>query len=97
MLVHSPTEDGAGANVLRLKDDTLSIGEVRPVVEGQPLNDREVVRLKPRDGAPSVCDVETVYAPPPRVGGPPKVATRQFREGWDAVFGRGEPGPNEAN
>lgn len=94
VLLHSPTDDGQGARVLRVREDSLSVGEVRPVAEGQPLNDREVVRLKPRDGAPRVCDVETLYAPSPppeqpkREGhGPAKVATKQFREGWDAIFG----------
>jgi hypothetical protein len=90
VLLHSPTDDGQGARVLRVRDDSLSVGEVRPVVEGQPLNDREVVRLKPREGAPRVCDVETLYEPPApkREGhGPAKVATKQFREGWEAIFG----------
>jgi hypothetical protein len=100
MLLHSPTDDGAGARVVRLKDDTLSVGEVRPVVEGQPINERELVRLKPREGAPQLCDVETLYEPAPtpaRAGGPPKVATRKFREGWEAVFGPREVAPEDVN
>jgi hypothetical protein len=107
MLLHSPTDDGAGARVLRLKNDTLSVGEVRPVVEGQPINEREVVRLKPREGAPQLCDVETLYEPAalekpaePAVrahGGPPKVATRTFREGWEAVFGPRGVAPEDVN
>lgn len=98
VLLHSPTDDGQGARVLRVRDDSLSVGEVRPVVEGQPLNDREIVRLKPREGAPRVCDVESVYAPPAREGhGPPKVATSKFRDGWDAIFGEHPKAGDELN
>jgi hypothetical protein len=96
MLLHSPTDDGEGARVLRVKDDSLSVGEVRPVREGEPMNARELVRLRPRDGTPRVCDVETLYEPP-RKSGPPKVATRRFREGWDAIFGTREPATDEPN
>ena len=60
-VVHGPTEDGAGSRVLRLRDGKLSAGELRPVAEGQPINGKELVRLRPRDGLPMVCDVEVLY------------------------------------
>ncbi len=97
VLLHSPTEDGEGARVLRLKEETLSVAEVRPLVEGQPVNDREVVRLRPREGAPRVYDVETLYEPPRRAVGPAKVSTRQFREGWEAIFGAERGDEREPN
>ena len=97
VLVHSPTDDGEGARVLRLKQDELSVAEVRPVVEGQPVNDREVVRLRPREGTPRVYDVETLYEPPRRAAGPAKVSSRQFRDGWEAIFGAARGDEREPN
>ena len=52
-LLHGPTEDGEGARVLRLKDGELYAGEVRPVREGQPVNEHELVRLRPIEGRPA--------------------------------------------
>ena len=60
-VVHGPTEDGAGSRILRLKDGKLSAGELRPVADGQPINGKELVRLRPREGLPMVCDVEVLY------------------------------------
>src|SRR6476659_3701607 len=56
-ILHGPTEDGEGARVLRLKQGTLYAGEVRPVREGQSIEQHELVRLKPlREDSP-VCEV----------------------------------------
>lgn len=97
--VQGPTEDGKGACVLRLKDGELSAGEIRPAREGEPIADRELVRLTPlREGTP-VCEVEVLHPPSsrkPPVGpteagkpsnGPARVSTPSYRKNWSAVFG----------
>jgi hypothetical protein len=95
--LQGPTEDGKGARVLRLRDGELSAGEIRPAREGEPLADRELVRLTPlQEGAP-VCEVEVLHAPAsrapaeadgkPAAPGPARVSTESYRKNWSAVFG----------
>lgn len=89
-LLHGPTEDGEGARVLRLKDGELYAGEVRPVRQGQPVNEQELVRLKPIEGRPALCEVEVLHQPKddkPKSPGPARVATESYRRNWNAVFG----------
>src|SRR5262245_45208450 len=90
-LLHGPTEDGEGARLLRFKGGELYAGEVRPVREGQPLTDQEVVRLKPMPGQLPLCEVEVVHegkSPDrPKGTGPAQVATESYRRNWSAVFG----------
>ena len=100
-LLYAPTEDGKGARVIRARDGTLETGEVRPVQDGQPLNQGQLVRLSPRPGAPCVCDVDVVYqagaderpADPPSSeasrGRPAQVANDDYRASWDRIFGAG--------
>ncbi len=88
VLVHAPTEDGKGLQVLRKRGDTLSAGEVRPVEEGKPLTG-ELVRLKPREEMPALCDVEVLYGPDGAESkGPAQVATDEYRAGWAAIWGK---------
>ena len=100
VLLGPPTGDGEGVHVLRAREDRIEAGEVRPMKDGAPIHG-EVVKLTPREGAPGVCDVEVSYAPPAvaaarasaqgaptRGKGPPKVATDDYREGWDEIFGK---------
>jgi hypothetical protein len=62
-LLYAPTDDGKGARVLRARDGLLEAGEVRPVKEGQPINQGEVVKLTPiQAGAPCLCNVEVLHA-----------------------------------
>jgi hypothetical protein len=86
-LITGPTEDNKGARIIRLKNDELSVGEVRALEEGKPIAG-EVIKLKPREGRPNVCDVDVVMEAPVRAGkGPAKVATESYRSNWDRVFG----------
>lgn len=57
--------------------------------EGKPIPPRgEVVRLKPRAGMPRVCDVEVAYGGDTEGrSGPAQVASKAYRDNWDAVFG----------
>jgi hypothetical protein len=89
--LHSPTEDGDGVRVLRARQGKVEVGEVRPIAEGKPLSG-EIVTLRPRDGAPRVCDVKVEYAPETEARvegakGPAQVATTKYRDNWDAIFG----------
>jgi hypothetical protein len=89
VILAGPTEDGQGIRVLRARDEHIEGGEVRPLKEGRPLGSGEVVKLTPRKGAARVCDVEVVanLGSEERGGGPPKVATKAYRESWDRIFG----------
>jgi len=102
-LLYAPTDDGLGARVVRARNGALETGEVRPAKEGQPVNKGELVRLRPRQDTPCFCDVEVLYKDPaarpqpkepesePKGGaslsGPAQVATEQYRDNWDRIFG----------
>lgn len=90
MLVHSPTEDGKGARVLRLREESIEAGEVRPLEDGKPITG-EVVKLKPRDEAGRVCDVEVLVprassGQRPTSKGPAQVASPDYRDNWSRIF-----------
>jgi hypothetical protein len=93
LIVHGPTADGEGVNVLRARDRRIELGEMRPLKEGKPITG-EVVQLTARAGAPNAFDVEVlakVTGPALAAAGPAQVATREYRDGWDRVFG--DPAP----
>jgi hypothetical protein len=96
-LVVGPTADHEGLHVLRRRDEDapVELGTVRPLKEGEPI-DGEVVKLRPRQDAPFVCDVRTML-PGRRAGhgegrltsdGPPQVATDDYRRGWEKIWGK---------
>jgi hypothetical protein len=93
-IVHGPTEDGEGARVLRFKEGSVYAGEVRPVKEGQAVEHRELVRLRPVAPNVPVCEVEVLHEPEARElpkrrsAGPARVSTAGYRRNWSAVFGR---------
>lgn len=79
-----PGPDGS-MPALRLREDGLSLGLLRPALQGESTLGREVVSLT-RAGEGPAFEVTTVYggrAAP----GPAMVNSPQFRSGWDAVFG----------
>ncbi len=89
VFVGGPSDDGAGVEVLRLKGDELSAGELRAVKEGQPIHG-DLLRLSRRADHERLFDVE-VLAEPPRAAtgprkGPAKVTSEAYRQGWDNVF-----------
>jgi hypothetical protein len=97
VLLAGPTEDGAGIRVLRARHPGAPIeaGELRPLEEGKPLAG-EVVTLKPRAGAPRVCDVLVHYAPKSSEraseaksasSGPRQIASDAYRDQWQKIFG----------
>jgi hypothetical protein len=106
VLLHSPTDDGEGIRVIRSRTGRpLEAGEVRAMKEGKPITGGEVVSLKPRAGAPRLCDVEVVAQMPKAAGGaaepravthgPAQVATDAYRASWERTFRRsGKGAPN---
>lgn len=91
-LLQGPTEDGEGARIVRFRDGVVSAGEVRPVKEGQSLNQQELLRLTPLKGAPALCEVEVLHEPAPSKGksGPAQVATDTYRRNWSQIFEQSE-------
>ncbi len=93
VFVHSPSEEGEGLRVIRKREDTIEVGEIRPVQEGKPLHG-ELVKLKPRKDHDRLFDVEVLAsreelrqpAALPHAG-PAQVATDTYRENWDTIFG----------
>jgi hypothetical protein len=62
-IVSGPTEDGQGARVIRIREGELSAGEIRPVKEGESITHAEVVRLRPTEAHPQICEVEVLHTP----------------------------------
>ncbi|HEX3774675.1 MAG TPA: hypothetical protein VHV51_09435 [Polyangiaceae bacterium] len=99
-LIHGVTSDG-GYRILRARDNRLELGAVRPLREGTPIHG-EVVKLKPRENCPVLCDVEVQLKAPEQAGdrqvpapelntarsGPAQVATDDYRKNWDAIWSR---------
>ena len=85
VLLGPPTKDGGGVHVLRAREERIEAGELRALQEGKSIVG-EIVSLKPREGAPRICDVESSYTAPARGKGPAQVASPQYRENWDEIF-----------
>lgn len=97
VMLHSPTDDGEGAKVLRARPGRLDAGEVRPLQDGKPLHaGGEVVRLEPRAEGKPVYDVKVQHVVPETRAStkPVQVATRQYRDSWDRTFGAKKDAPN---
>lgn len=84
--MHSQSPDGEALNVVRKRGDELSLGQVRKAAEGKPIAG-DLVSLKPREGAPRLFDVEVLHEARAAGGGPAKVSTPEYRQGWAQVFG----------
>jgi len=79
-----PSEPGRCHAHYRLADGQEGYGYVKRVVPGKPLQAHErLIEVQPprEDGRQSVREL---YRP-----GPACVATKAYRDGWDAVFGKG--------
>jgi hypothetical protein len=93
-LVYGVSDDGQGLDIIRKREGRLEAATVRPLQEGKPIHG-EVVRLKPRQHSPMICDVEVTLpaADVPEAeatrsssAGPAQVATDQYRKNWDAIY-----------
>ena len=58
---------------------------MRPLDEGKPIQG-EVVRLTPRQDSPLLFDVQVEHDTRSSTGRPAKVATEQYRQGWESIW-----------
>lgn len=88
--------ENEGVGVIRAREGRVEAGVLQPLREGRPLVSGEVVSLRPRENTPWLCDVEVQHkvAPAPPGAdpvsdtvGPPRVSSRQYREGYERIFG----------
>lgn len=89
------SDDGQGIDIIRKRGERIETGTVRRLEQGKPIHG-EVVRLRPREHSPLVCDVEVEVPAPAQAqspaaitSGPAQVATETYRKNWDAIYGRG--------
>jgi hypothetical protein len=85
VLLHSRSENGV--RVLRSRNGTLEVGEIRELKEGQPIQG-DVVRLAPTDHE-RLYEVDVLVESPrrPARSGPAQVASAAYRAHWEAIFG----------
>jgi hypothetical protein len=94
VLPRGKTADGEGTQVIRARPGRIEAGEVRPLRDGKPLGAGEVVSLQQRPDAPALFDVKVEHvvegaAAKAAHAGPAQVATPEYRESWERVFGAG--------
>ena len=96
-LVVGRTEDAEGYRVLRHRPEQgVEMGTMRPLKEGRPI-DGEIISLQAREDVPFLYNVKTELADPraqERRGtsaGPAQIATEEYRNGWDAIWGAAKP------
>jgi hypothetical protein len=63
---------------------------LRPLDHGKPIHG-EVVRLEPREESPALFDVEVQHDGRSSTGRPVKVATDQYRRGWESIWAKARP------
>lgn len=95
VLVYGQSEDGKSYDVLRRRKDGIEAGQLRGLEEGKPVHG-EIVRLKPREDSPVLFDVEVHHDARASSGRPPKVATDQYRRGWESIWAK-KPGTHALN
>lgn len=86
-LLLGSTPDADRLAVLRKRGERVEAAVLAKAEEGKPIHG-DLVRLSPRD-EPLLFDVETVHEAPRRdAGGPAKVTSPSYRDGWDRVFAK---------
>jgi hypothetical protein len=94
-IVCGVSDDGQSLDIIRKRGERIEAGTVRRLEQGKPIHG-EVVRLRPREQFPMICDVEVEV--PSRMqpalsnSGPAQVATETYRKNWDAIYGSRKPG-----
>jgi len=93
-IVCGVSDDGQGVDIIRRRGERIEAGTVRRLEQGKPIHG-EVVRLRPREHFPMICDVEVEVpargqssGPALTTGRPAQVATETYRKNWDAIYGR---------
>lgn len=77
------TESGDFYAVRHTADHRFETARMRPLKDGAAINGQRVVFAK--QSTDGILDVVGEYAP--RGGGPAQVATDDYREGWERIFG----------
>ena len=90
VLVYGRSEDGKAHHVLRQREGEIEAGTMRSLDEGKPIHG-EVIRLKPREESPALFDVEVQHDARPSTGRPAKVATDEYRKGWESIWAKKQP------
>ena len=67
-IVCGVSDDGQGVDVIRRRGERLEAGTVRRLEQGKPIHG-EVVRLRPREQFPMICDVEVEMPAPGQSSG----------------------------
>jgi hypothetical protein len=87
VLVYGRSDDGKGYDVLRQRGGEIQAGRLRPLDQGKPIYG-EVVRLEPRQESPMLFDVDVQHDGRSSRGRPVKVATDQYRRGWESIWAK---------
>jgi len=87
ILVYGKSDDGKGYEVLRRRGAEIQAGRLRSLDDGKPIHG-EVVRLEPREESPALFDVEVQHDGRRSTGRPAKVATDQYRRGWESIWAK---------
>lgn len=85
VLVYAKSEDGNGYSVLRKRGEGIEAGTMRPLDDGKPIHG-EVVQLEPREESPALFDVQVRHDARPSAGRPAKVASDEYRKGWESIW-----------
>lgn len=85
VLVYGRSDDGKAYDVLRQRGAEIEAGSMRPLDDGKPIHG-EVVRLKARDDSAVLFDVEVHHDGRSSTGRPAKVASDEYRKGWDTIW-----------
>ena len=88
-MVGSEIAPGVRHVVRRRGDGDLQLGHFHEVKEGQPIPPGAEVVLVGKPGDDGWRDVESIYG---GRSGPPQVATPEYREGYDRIFGNRKVG-----
>lgn len=84
---------GDDVTIIHKSGDNFRVITVTCVKDGQPLLPGEdLFKVERSATTPGVYDMETVYKSPYQGQGPAKVASTEYRSGWDDVFGTPDKG-----
>lgn len=87
VLVYGKSESGQGYDVLRQRGDEVEAGRMQPLEQGKTIHG-EVVRLAAREDSPLLFDVEVQHDARLSTGRPAKVASADYRRGWESIWAK---------
>lgn len=91
LIIHNPENPSSVARVS--EDGTVTHGKLVEQREGEPI-DGEILKVFKTPCSPLVHECESLFDPTefgiPSRGGPARVSTPAYRDGWDAIFGKSD-------